>query len=127
MELLSNQLIAVNAETESLLMDEYESALFEMTSFMNGTSHSYNCVAARTILQKYLEYHFAYELIGIKYNNLSELTSYLHNEGLIEDELFKKLENKRTEYNDPAHEFDVDTEEQKRTSIMELYKILQEV
>ena len=126
-EPISNQLIAVDEETESLLMDEYESALFEMTTFMNGTSHSYSGVSARTILQKYLEYHFAYELIGVKYNNLSELNQYLNSECLISDELFRKLENKRTEYNDPAHEFDMDTEEQKRNSVIELYKILQEV
>ncbi len=123
----SNKLIKVDAENETLLMDEYEHALFEMTTFMSGASHVYSAVAARTILQKCLEYHFSYELLNVKYNNLSELTKYLLDNNLIEESLYDKLENKRIEYNDPAHEFDLDDEEQKRNSIMELYGILQEI
>ena len=123
----SNQLIKVEPEKETLLMDEYEHALYEMTTFMNGTSHAYSEVAARTILQKCLEYHFSYELLNVKYNNLSELTKYLLDNNFIDESLYIKLENKRIEYNDPAHEFDFDDEEQKRNSIIELYSILQEI
>lgn len=126
-ELKSNQLCKIDEKCDTLLMDEYERQLYEMTTFMYGASHNYNCVNARTILQKHLEYQFAYELLGVHYNNLSELTKHLFDEDLIKKDLYKKIENKRIEYNDPAHEFDNDTEDQKRNSIIELYKILQEI
>ena len=96
---------------------------------MDGTTHSYSEVNARTLMQKCLEYHFAYEIrqANFNYTQLHELLNWLRDAGHIDASLFRELDLKREEYNSPAHQFDNDEEEQKRNSMIELYNILKKI
>ena len=126
---ITNDLKKIEPKNEPLLMDDYQSAIHSMVTFMDGTSHSYSEVDARTLMQKHLEYHFAYEIrpANFNYTQLHELLNWLKDTGCLGLELFKELDLKREEYNSPAHQFDNDEEEQKRNSIIDLYSILQKV
>lgn len=125
----TNNLEKIEPKNETMLMDEYQAAIYKMVAFMEGSSHSYSEVDARTILQKHLEYHFAYKIKkeNFNYTQLHELLNWLRDKGCLSSELFKELDLKREEYNSPAHQFDNDEEEQKRNSIFNLYSILQKV
>lgn len=125
----TNNLEKIEPKNEPMLMDEYQAAIYKMVAFMEGSSHSYSEVDARTILQKHLEYHFAYNIKkeNFDYTQLHELLNWLRDKGCLSSELFKELDLKREEYNSPAHQFDNDEEEQKRNSIFDLYSILQKV
>lgn len=125
----TNDLKKIEPKNEPLLMDDYQSAIHSMVTFMDGTSHSYSEVDERTLMQKHLEYHFAYEIrtANFNYTQLHELLNWLKDTGCLGLDLFRELDLKREEYNSPAHQFDNDEEEQKRNSIIDLYTILQKV
>lgn len=125
----SNQLISVIRETDELLMSEYERSLYKMWSFIEGISHDYSSNDARTLMHKYIEYKFYYE---IKRRNIStlkfdQLLQTLHNCTLLNDSLYKKLDAKREEFNVSSHTFDIDLEDAKRNSISDLQRLLSEV
>lgn len=126
---ITNDLQKVDPKNEPLLMDDYQSAIHSLITFMDGTTHSYSEVNARTLMQKCLEYHFAYEIrqANFNYTQLHELLNWLRDAGHIDASLFRELDLKREEYNSPAHQFDNDEEEQKRNSMIELYNLLKKI
>lgn len=125
----SNKIVSVDRKSNSLLMNDYEKALYNMYAFMESKSHSYSSNDARTMMQKYLEYKFYYDIksknIGtIKFESfLKELKA----NNLINDDVYTRLDNKREEYNVKAHVFDNDSEAAKRNSIKELQNILKNI
>ena len=125
----SNKIITVDKNSDVLLMNDYEQALYNMYAFIEGISHSYSSNDARTIMQKYLEYKFYYDIksknicIGKFETFLKELQTY----NLIDDNIFARLNQKREEYNVNSHVFDNDSEDAKRNSIIDLQSILKNI
>ena len=125
----SNKLITVCRETDELLMNDYEKSLYKMWAFIKGNTHDYSSTDARTLMQKWLEYKFYYEIKDKKINigKFENFLTELHNENLLTDDLFIRLNAKREEYNVTSHTFDVDPEDMKRNSIADLQALLQEI
>lgn len=125
----SNKIVTVNRDSDSLLMNDYEQALYNMYAFIDGLSHSYSSNDARTIMQKYLEYRFYYDIKSKNIHTkqfeifLKELKTY----NLIDDNVFARLNQKREEYNVNSHIFDNDSEDAKRNSIIDLQGILKNI
>ena len=125
----SNDIQTIDRDSDELLMDEYQKSLFELISFINGDIDNYNAVSARIFMQKFIEYYFMLEIkkYGIMYTNLDQLLQGLKSRGIINHDLYKKLDIKREEYNASAHEFDSSTDDSKRNSLVELYDMLHSV
>ena len=125
----SNKIITVDRNTDNLLMDEYERALYNMYAFIDGISHTYSSNDARTLMQKYLEYKFYYEIRSKNINCLKfeEFLSTLKTYDLITNTTFTRLNQKREEYNVNSHVFDDDSEEAKRNSVIDLHNILKDI
>ena len=122
----SNGFISINKEEDKLLMDEFQESLFDMVSFINGNAQVYNEVSARVFMEKFIEYYFMLEIKerSLQYTSLDTLLQALRDSGLIDRDLYTKLDIKREEYNSPAHEFDCATIDAKRSSLRELYNLL---
>ncbi len=125
----SNKIITVDRKSDSLLMNEYEQALYNMYAFIEGISHSYSSNDARTIMQKYLEYKFYYDIksknIGVA--KFETFLTELKTNNLINDNIYARLNQKREEYNVNSHVFDNDSEDAKRNSIIDLQNILKNI
>lgn len=125
----SNKFVPVSRETDELLMNDYEKSLYKMWAFIKGDTHDYSSTDARTLMQKWLEYKFYYEIKHRKINigKFENFLIALHTEKLLSDDLFTRLNTKREEYNVSSHTFDVDPEDMKRNSIADLQALLQEI
>ena len=125
----SNKFITVSRETDELLMNDYERSLYKMWAFINGNTHDYSSTDARTLMQKWLEYKFYYEIKDRKINigKFENFLDELHNQNLLNNDIYLRLDAKREEYNVTSHTFDVDPEDMKRKSIIDLQSLLQEI
>ncbi|MBP3630873.1 MAG: AAA family ATPase [Clostridia bacterium] len=125
----SNKIITVDRKSDRLLMNDYEQALYNMYAFIEGISHSYSSNDARTIMQKYLEYKFYYDIKSKNINSakFEIFLTELKTNNLINDNIYARLNQKREEYNVNSHVFDNDSEDAKRNSVIDLQSILKNI
>ena len=125
----TNKIVKIDRQSDTLLMDDFEEALYNMYAFIQSESHTYSSNDARTIMQKYLEYRFYCEIKekNINSTKFEEFLKGLKNNNFINEDVFTRLNNKREEYNVNSHVFDNDSEDAKRESIIDLQKLLSSI
>ena len=125
----TNKIVKIDRQSDTLLMDDFEEALYNMYAFIQSESHTYSSNDARTIMQKYLEYRFYCEIKEKNINSIKfeEFLKGLKNNNFINEDVFTRLNNKREEYNVNSHVFDNDSEDAKRESIIDLQKLLSSI
>lgn len=125
----TNKIVKIDRQSDTLLMDDFEEALYNMYAFIQSESHTYSSNDARTIMQKYLEYRFYCEIKEKNINSIKfeEFLKGLKDNNFINEDVFTRLNNKREEYNVNSHVFDNDSEDAKRESIIDLQKLLSSI
>lgn len=125
----TNKIVKIDRQSDTLLMDDFEEALYNMYAFIQSESHTYSSNDARTIMQKYLEYRFYCEIKEKNINSIKfeEFLKGLKDNNFINEDIFTRLNNKREEYNVNSHVFDNDSEDAKRESIIDLQKLLSSI